>query len=887
MKDAQESLLDEVFRNNPIPMFIYDLNSLEILELNSPASRLYLLDGHDLVGKKVFEIAGERNVQMLKNALPLDKPREPRTASIEGVHFQGVTLNFFIASSYMKFEGRDCRLVSILKTKDQPFQQFDLLEEKIKVISGETAKRIIDAPFEKFSAILQQCLRDTAELINADAVCVFEVEEEQITLIGEWISDGKPSYAAPKEAKTKDYPWFFEQLHKHKTSGFLYHSGDSEAIGDDLVSILDRLGCESYAAIAGESEKGIQGFIRFLWSKKTGVSIDHLNPFRVITSLILESYRNARYVKELKESEQRYRWVTDRVSDLVIIQNAEGEVLFQSPSVEQVTGYTASDLKTRGLLSLVDEQDYKLLKKCFDLVCSGEKETCRQEFRLKTGHQNLLWHETVFNGVKDRRTGRRLVQSITRNIHERKLAELKSERDQAFTKSIADSFPGILYVYDLEDRKITYINKEVQRILGYTPEELLDVGDRFLETVLTAQDYYNFINRDINKYLGAEIGEVIEWNYQAKTKGGHLRWMHNRDVILSKNEKGYPKEIIGTALDVTEQRHREQEIRQKSHALEQIYDAVLVLSHYGELQYMNSAAERLFGLNLEDVKGKNIRQLSSQMIIGDVGWDGIISSLRKNGFWKGEQEVKTIRGHRTLEAISSPLTNENEIVTGILTVMRDISERKKAERELQKSVQRQEVLMKELHHRVKNNLQIMSSLLGMQRNNVDRDDLAMILDEAEDRIMTMALIHEQLYSSEDVSQVSLADYVQALLQRAQDTLLGSIENLQVEIETQSVSITLDRAIPIGLILNELISNTSKYAFRGVNHTPRISLELRVGEEHFELYFSDNGVGLPSDFNMQESGSLGHFLIQTLATQLDAEIEFVDGSGLSFRMKVPH
>jgi PAS domain S-box-containing protein len=489
--------------------------------------------------------------------------------------------------------------------------------------------------------------------------------------------------------------------------------------------------------------------------------------------------------------------------------------------------------------------------------------------------------------VQDRKTDQRLVQSITRNITERKTAELKSERDQKFMQSLADSFPGILYVFDLETRKISYLNSEVEKILGYTAEELLDTGDRFLETVLTAQDYYNFLNRDVTKYLNAELGEVIEWNYQAKTKDGHLRWMHNRDIVISTNENGHPKEIIGTALDVTEQRHREQEVRQKSLALEQIYDAVLIMSNHGEVQYMNTAAERIFGLSMEDVRGKNIRELSQQLIIGEAGWGGILNALKEQGYWKGEHQVKTIGGQRTFEAVSSPLINENELVTGILTVMRDISDRKNAESELFRSVERQEVLLKELHHRVKNNLQIMSSLLGMQRNNVQAEELAVILDEAEERIMTMALIHEQLYSSEDFSQVSLGNYLDSLINRSRKTLLESIENLKIDIEAEEVFITLDRAIPIGLILNELISNTAKYAFNGDIDSPQIRIKLAANNNHFEVHFSDNGVGFPAGFNLESSTSLGHFLIQTLATQLEADVDIRSDGGVHFSIRIPH
>jgi two-component sensor histidine kinase len=186
------------------------------------------------------------------------------------------------------------------------------------------------------------------------------------------------------------------------------------------------------------------------------------------------------------------------------------------------------------------------------------------------------------------------------------------------------------------------------------------------------------------------------------------------------------------------------------------------------------------------------------------------------------------------------------------------------------ALKEKEILLKEVHHRVKNNLQVISSLMSLQKSFVKDPTLVQVLEESQSRIATMSYIHESLYRHTDFSSISFADY----LQRLSTNLIHSYSTPDCEVALQSafedVYLTLDQAIPSGLIVNELVSNSLKYAFKG---RKRGVVFLRVAklDGRIEIEVRDDGVGLPDDFSLNKNESLGLYLIQALSEQLEAEL----------------
>ena len=216
-------------------------------------------------------------------------------------------------------------------------------------------------------------------------------------------------------------------------------------------------------------------------------------------------------------------------------------------------------------------------------------------------------------------------------------------------------------------------------------------------------------------------------------------------------------------------------------------------------------------------------------------------------------------------------------------ILRDITERKREEEKLKSSLREKEILLKEIHHRVKNNLQIISSLLNLQSGHI-RDPRALeVFKEGQGRVRSMALIHEKLYQSDDLARVDFYEYISnlaAYLFRSYEVNSGAVT---LNVESEDVLLGVDTAIPCGLIINELVSNSLKHAFPG-GGSGSINITLRpAGPERLTLAVSDDGIGLPPGFDVRNTPSLGLQLVNTLARQLGGEVEVTGGAGAEFKI----
>jgi PAS domain S-box-containing protein len=213
----------------------------------------------------------------------------------------------------------------------------------------------------------------------------------------------------------------------------------------------------------------------------------------------------------------------------------------------------------------------------------------------------------------------------------------------------------------------------------------------------------------------------------------------------------------------------------------------------------------------------------------------------------------------------------------------DITELKRAEAAIEASLHEKEVMLKEIHHRVKNNLQVISSLLNLQADAVPDQMLGEVFNEMSARVRSMALVHEKLYGSESLARVDFAEYAQSLLVSLWRANRGSEISIQLKTDLQPLSFSVVTAIPCGLVLNELASNTLKHAFRG-RTDGEVNVELRSSPEgRVCLTVKDNGVGMPPNLDWRKSPSLGLRLAQMLVQQLDGNLEVKVDGGTEFKV----
>jgi two-component sensor histidine kinase len=217
----------------------------------------------------------------------------------------------------------------------------------------------------------------------------------------------------------------------------------------------------------------------------------------------------------------------------------------------------------------------------------------------------------------------------------------------------------------------------------------------------------------------------------------------------------------------------------------------------------------------------------------------------------------------------------------VFTFVIDISERNKAEEKIRTALAEKEVLLKEVHHRVKNNLQIISTLLDLQSEGIRDGEALAAFRESQGRIKAMALIHERLYESKDLASIDLQRYIEELSAHLFASYVVDSGRISLQVDAGGVSLGIDRAIPCGLIINELVTNALKHAFPD-NRQGEIHLGLQAGDDGIiTLRVADNGVGLPPALDITSTGTLGLQLVTMLARQLRGEVSLVRENGTAF------
>ena len=207
--------------------------------------------------------------------------------------------------------------------------------------------------------------------------------------------------------------------------------------------------------------------------------------------------------------------------------------------------------------------------------------------------------------------------------------------------------------------------------------------------------------------------------------------------------------------------------------------------------------------------------------------------------------------------------------------------RREAEEYLKKSLEEKDILLREVHHRVKNNMQIISSILRMQSRNIDDPKLKDILQESQNRIHTMALIHENLYNHESLANIKFSTYIKSLSGNIARTYASQHANIKFEYKMDDAYLPIDTAIPCGLIINELISNSFKYAFNG-NPTGMINIYFKeMTENAYQLIVSDNGIGIPANIDITKTKSLGMKILHKLVLQIDGTLQSDFSNGTKF------
>lgn len=302
-----------------------------------------------------------------------------------------------------------------------------------------------------------------------------------------------------------------------------------------------------------------------------------------------------------------------------------------------------------------------------------------------------------------------------------------------------------------------------------------------------------------------------------------------------------------------------------------------------EIIFVNDAFERVTQYSEDEVLGKTPSILQGPKTEQEV-IDDLVATLERGERWEGEtfNYKKDGTPYRVSWSIDK-IQNDEGKTTHYVSVQRDRTEEYEQRRRLEKIIEEREMLIKETHHRIKNNLATISGLLELQVLKSNSEEVKNVLGESMNRVKSIASIHEKLYETEGLASITLDDYLEDLIRQVDSSIenIDGLSEIDFEIDIKPISIRTRQTVPLGLIVNELVTNAHKHAFDEEGGT--ISIKCTEENNTVILEVKDNGKGLPEDLDITSTDSLGLKLVDSLANQLGAEYSFSSDNGTQFTM----
>lgn len=554
--------------------------------------------------------------------------------------------------------------------------------------------------------------------------------------------------------------------------------------------------------------------------------------------------------------------------------DTKGRITSWNVGAERIYGYAVAEILGQPIQTLFPpdcRSEDKPLRELEQALTAGRFECedwrCRKDGRL-------FLAQVVVTPLRDEQGLLLGYAKVTRDIGMRKRMEDRFRR-------VVEYSPGAIVMIN-QNGGIEMVNTQTERMFGYTREEMLNQPMEMLLPLRFRHQHptlrATFFTSPSPRPMGA---------------GRELFGLHCNgsefpiEIGLNPIETDDGMMVLSVIVDISERKRLEQRFRQ---VVQEAPNAMIMVNQHGKIMLFNRQAETTFGYQEQEMLGQMMEVLvpdrfrqahphlrTSFLLRPEarpMGAGRELFGLRKDG------------AEFPIEIGLNPI--ETEEGTMVLAAIVDITSRKSAQLLLEGALKEKTMLLNEIHHRVKNNLQVIISLLNMQANYVTDDNIKNVLIDSQARVRSMALIHQLLYERHDFSRVDLGEY----LQRFGQLLLTSFSSpsrqisLEIEAKENQIYIELQRATPCGLLINELVTNAFKYAYPAGKGTVSIRL-CTDGSETALLIIADQGVGLPKEGQAAHSKALGLQLVPILADQIGASLTIHDNQpGVRFEIRVP-
>jgi len=591
-----------------------------------------------------------------------------------------------------------------------------------------------------------------------------------------------------------------------------------------------------------------------------------------------------------------YELLVSELTDFaVFLTDVAGTITTWNPGVQRILGYSQAEwIGQPGALiyTLEDRAAGIPEREMSEAVRNGRSPDTRYLLN-KDGHRLFVEGTTIAL----RNSGGQLLgfSKVIRDVTERKAGQDALREGEERYRTLFDSIDQGFCIIEMRieagqplDYRFIEVNQAFEK-----QSTLRNAKGRWMRELRPGHEERWFeIYRDV-----ALTGEPIHFEQQGQEL--EERWFELHAFRIGAPEQ---RRVGVLFTDISERKRAERALRDSEERLrlftENVTDyALLQVDTKALISGWNTGAERTFGYPEPEIVGQPMGKLylPEEAARGDAEKDMEIA--KENGRFEDARWLVRKDGSRIFARwVTTPMRNPAGNLRGYAKVLRDETERRQAEEQLRNSLAEKHALLQEVHHRVKNNLQVITSLLSIQTTRVDNQDVSTILADTENRVRTIAALHESLYSSDNLARIEFSSYLQRLVNDLTGFYGVDPKRLAVAVRAEKLLIDIGKAIPLGLVVNELVTNTFKHAFpKGRSGTVEIALEHAgaaagnlgpTSPRLVQLTVRDNGIGLPADIRPDETPSMGLHLVHILAKQLDAKVSIAGREGTTVALKFP-
>lgn len=584
--------------------------------------------------------------------------------------------------------------------------------------------------------------------------------------------------------------------------------------------------------------------------------------------------RDTTYRKNAEKTRAILSAIVESSAESIIGMDLNGNVLSWNNGAERTYGY-----KTREVLgksgSIIFPPGSDELSYILKTIGGGEKIDHYETKRITKAGEMIDISLTV-SPIKDKSGDIIGSSAMARDITKDKAAEKALARSEAQLSMITTNMADIICQAS-KDGQYIYVSPSVKTVLGLEPREL--VGKSIFDRM--HPDDQSRVTSCIKDGLGKCITRSVQYRYM-KADGSYV-WLGTKGTPIS--DEGVVTGFICNSRDITQQKNVEDALRESEEKyrtlIESAKDPISLYDENGIFLMANRSGAHSMGEEPADLLGRSLRdffppevskkqiELIRKVISTEEGLD-----LEMFVPYSGKDQW--------FSTSLQPIYGHDNRVHSVQVISRDITDIKEAQIKLEQALKDKDMLMKEIYHRVKNNLMVISSLLNLQSRYIKDEEARGIFKESQERAHSMALIHERLYRSTDLKHIDFGDYIRTLSMDLFRTYVADPARVQLELEVEDVMIDINTAIPLGLIINELVSNSMKHAFPN-EKSGKIMVKFKEDGNRCVLEVIDTGVGFPSDIEPDQTDSLGLQLVTSLTQQIGGELELERSPRTTFRI----